>query len=45
VQSFGIFGFEVDFGGTPRCIPMSVRLKLDLAGIKPGVTRQRTSAA
>jgi hypothetical protein len=30
----GIFGFEIDFGGTLRCIPMSVRMKLDQAGIK-----------
>jgi hypothetical protein len=30
----GIFAFEVDFGGTLRCIPMSVRMKLDQAGIK-----------
>lgn len=30
----GIFAFELDFGGTLRCIPMSVRLKLDQAGIK-----------
>jgi len=30
----GIFAFEVDFGGTLRCIPMSVRMKLDQTGIK-----------
>lgn len=30
----GVFAFEVDFGGTLRCIPMSVRLKLDQIGIK-----------
>jgi hypothetical protein len=30
----GVFAFEVDFGGTLRCIPMSVRLKLDQTGIK-----------
>ncbi|MGC1523752.1 MAG: nitrate reductase associated protein [Steroidobacteraceae bacterium] len=30
----GVFVFELDFGGTLRCIPMSVRLKLDQAGIK-----------
>ena len=30
----GVFRFEVDFGGTLRCIPMSVRMKLDQAGIK-----------
>jgi len=30
----GIFAFELDFGGTLRCIPMSVRLKLDQTGIK-----------
>jgi hypothetical protein len=29
-----IFAFELDFAGTLRCIPMIVRLKLDLAGIK-----------
>jgi hypothetical protein len=30
----GIFRFEVDFGGTLRCIPMSVRMKLDQTGIR-----------
>ncbi len=30
----GVFAFELDFGGTLRCIPMSVRLKLDQSGIK-----------
>jgi hypothetical protein len=30
----GVFRFEVDFGGTLRCIPMSVRMKLDQTGIK-----------
>jgi hypothetical protein len=30
----GVFAFELDFGGTLRCIPMSVRMKLDQAGIK-----------
>jgi hypothetical protein len=30
----GIFAFELDFGGNLRCIPMSVRMKLDQAGIK-----------
>lgn len=30
----GIFAFELDFGGTLRCIPMSVRLKLDQTGVK-----------
>jgi hypothetical protein len=30
----GVFRFEVDFGGTLRCIPMSVRLKLDQSGVK-----------
>jgi hypothetical protein len=29
-----IFTFELDFAGTLRCIPMVVRFKLDLAGIK-----------
>jgi hypothetical protein len=29
-----IFGFELDFAGDLRCIPMAVRFKLDLAGIK-----------
>jgi hypothetical protein len=29
-----IFGFETDFAGTLRCIPMCVRLKLDQCGIK-----------
>ena len=30
----GVFSFELDFGGTLRCIPMSVRMKLDQTGIK-----------
>jgi hypothetical protein len=30
----GVFAFEIDFGGTLRCIPMSVRMKLDQMGIK-----------
>jgi hypothetical protein len=30
----GVFGFEYDFGGSLRCIPMSVRMKLDHSGIK-----------
>src|SRR5258708_2856983 len=30
----GVFAFEIDFGGTLRCIPMSVRMKLDQSGIK-----------
>jgi hypothetical protein len=30
----GIFDFELDFGGSLRCIPMSVRMKLDEVGIK-----------
>jgi hypothetical protein len=30
----GIFAFELDFVGTLHCIPMSVRMKLDQAGIK-----------
>ncbi len=29
-----IFAFELDFAGTLRCIPMVVRFKLDLAGVK-----------
>jgi len=29
-----IFGFERDFAQSLRCIPMSVRLKLDVVGIK-----------
>lgn len=29
-----IFEFERDFAGSLRCIPMAVRLKLDLVGIK-----------
>lgn len=29
-----LFAFEQDFAGTLRCIPMCVRLKLDLTGIK-----------
>ncbi len=30
----GVFAFEADFAGTLVCIPMSVRMKLDAAGIK-----------
>jgi hypothetical protein len=30
----GVFAFELDFGGTLRCIPMSVRMRLDQTGIK-----------
>ncbi|HEY3796997.1 MAG TPA: nitrate reductase associated protein [Caulobacteraceae bacterium] len=30
----GFFAFEADFVASLRCIPMSVRLKLDRAGIK-----------
>ena len=30
----GIFGFEMDFAGTLRCIPMIVRFKLDQCGVK-----------
>ena len=30
----GIFTFELDFSGSLRCIPMSVRLKLDQVGVK-----------
>ena len=29
-----IFDFERDFAGTLRCVPMVVRLKLDLCGVK-----------
>jgi hypothetical protein len=29
-----IFAFEADFSGDLRCIPMAVRRKLDLAGVK-----------
>lgn len=29
-----IFAFERDFAGSLRCIPMIVRFKLDLAGVK-----------
>jgi len=29
-----VFGFEADFSGDLRCIPMAVRRKLDLAGVK-----------
>ncbi|GBQ94054.1 nitrate reductase associated protein [Asaia krungthepensis] len=29
-----LFHFEQDFAGSLRCIPMAVRLKLDLCGIK-----------
>lgn len=29
-----LFGFEADFSGDLRCLPMAVRRKLDLAGVK-----------
>jgi hypothetical protein len=29
-----VFGFEADFAGSMRCIPMAVRLKLDQCGVK-----------
>lgn len=29
-----VFGFEADFAGDLRCLPMAVRRKLDLAGVK-----------
>ena len=29
-----VFGFEAEFSGDLRCIPMAVRRKLDLAGVK-----------
>jgi hypothetical protein len=38
----GIFAFELDFGGTLRCIPMSVRMKLDMAGIKLSLKQWNT---
>ena len=33
-MSATVFAFESDFAGSLRCIPMAVRLKLDLVGIK-----------
>lgn len=33
-MSAKVFAFESDFAGSLRCIPMAVRLKLDLVGIK-----------
>jgi hypothetical protein len=33
-ESTELFAFESDFVATLRCIPMAVRFKLDLAGIK-----------
>jgi hypothetical protein len=33
-QARRCFGFEADFVGDLRCIPMAVRRKLDLAGVK-----------
>jgi hypothetical protein len=38
----GVFAFEVDFGGTLRCIPMSVRMKLDQTGIKLSLKQWNT---
>jgi hypothetical protein len=29
-----VFGFETDFAGTLKCIPMAVRFKLDCCGVK-----------
>ena len=34
ITNLQIFGFERDFAETLRCIPMSVRMKLDECGIK-----------
>lgn len=34
IANLQIFGFERDFADTLRCIPMSVRMKLDECGIK-----------
>lgn len=34
IADLQIFGFERDFADTLRCIPMSVRMKLDECGIK-----------
>lgn len=48
-----VFRFEADFAGDLRCLPMAVRRKLDLAGVKlklvhwyglPGEERQRLLA-
>ena len=45
------FGFEADFVGDLRCIPMAVRRKLDLVGVKLKLShwsqpqRGRTAAA
>jgi hypothetical protein len=33
-QTAKVFDFESDFAGSLRCIPMAVRLKLDLCGVK-----------
>ncbi len=33
-EPLGTFEFEKDFAGSLRCIPMAVRFKLDLCGIK-----------
>jgi hypothetical protein len=33
-QTSKVFAFESDFAGSLRCIPMAVRLKLDLCGVK-----------
>ncbi len=41
----GIFRFETDFAGTLRCIPMSVRLKLDQVGIKLSLKQWNRLAA
>jgi hypothetical protein len=41
----GIFAFELDFGGTLRCIPMSVRMKLDQSGIKLSLKQWNTLPA
>ena len=34
LQASTCFGFEADFTSSLRCIPMAVRRKLDLAGVK-----------
>lgn len=33
-QAARLFAFEADFAGDLRCLPMAVRRKLDLAGVK-----------
>ncbi|MFM1800516.1 MAG: hypothetical protein RLZZ117_2794 [Cyanobacteriota bacterium] len=38
-QASRLFRFEIDFAGDLRCLPMAVRRKLDLSGVKLKLTQ------